>query len=433
MKIAFVSQGNGLIDPPRIYGSISIWTYNVLCELRKTENVIAYESSGGRIRSRIKEYDGVKFIYVPVLFNRVINRLHRKFRRAEKAFAFALKPVNRPIFNSVWNNLGYILWVSLHLRTQHCDVIHLHQFSQYIPIIRMFNRSSKIVLHMHSEWLTQLDKALIRKRIQKADLIIGCSNYIAEKIKHAFPEFKEKIKTVRNGVDHEQFKMTNASDSDRNSHRFQILLVGRVSPEKGIHLAIGAVKKLVKDYPSIHLNIVGGIGSAPREYILDLSNDVRIKRLAQFYGENPSHGSYYFECLKRMVGDEFKSYISFSGSVPHEKVIDFYQKADIFVNSSLSDAAAMPLAEAMASGLPVIATRVGGTVNIVENGISGLLVEPGDEEELSEAIKNLIENPELRRKMGKTGRQRVLEKFLWEKVAAALLNEYRSILCKIPT
>ena len=430
MKIAFVSQGHGLIDPPKIYGSISIWTYRVLCELRKTETLIDYEMSGGRIRSGIKVYDGVKYIYVPTLFNREINYLHRKFRKTVNEFAFARKPANRPIFNSVWNNIGYILWVAINLRTQHCDVIHLQQFSQYVPIIRMFNRSSKIVLHMHSNWLTQLDKELIRKRILKADLIIGCSNYITTQIQHTFPEFKEKIKTVYNGVDHEKFRITNKGSSNRDSHRIQLLFVGRVSPEKGIHLAIGAVKKLIKNYPSIHLNIVGLISSAPREYILDLSDDMQIKRLTQFYGEDPSNGSYYFECLKRMVGEEYKTCISFKGLVPHEKVVDFYQEADILINPSFSESFGMSLVEAMASEKPVVASRIGGMVNIVENGINGLLIEPGDEEGLAEAIKYLIENPELRRKMGRAGRKRVLEKFSWEKVAATLLTEYRSMLGK---
>ncbi len=206
MKIAFISQGFGKIDPPVASGSISIWTYEIINELKKTEQVIAYEMDGGNYCSKIKDHDGVRYIYAPTFLNSFINRWHQKIFKAFKKIAFFHYSIQRPDFSSVYYNLGYIFWVSLHLRKQKCDIIHVHQFSQYVPILRLFNPKSKIVLHMHSEWLTQLDQDLMYKRMVKTDLIVGSSNYISELIEKKFPEFTGKVKTIYNGVHHKEFR-----------------------------------------------------------------------------------------------------------------------------------------------------------------------------------------------------------------------------------
>jgi len=102
----------------------------------------------------------------------------------------------------------------------------------------------------------------------------------------------------------------------------------------------------------------------------------------------------------------------------------FYRNAHILINPSLSESFGMSLVEAMASEIPVVATRVGGMVNVVGNGETGLLVESDDKDDLARAIMRLIEDPALMLRMGKSGRQRVLDKFSWEQVSASLLANY---------
>jgi spore coat protein SA len=424
MKIAFISQGLGRINPPHASGSISIWTYEVLCELKKTEEIIAYEMDGGNLRSSVKEFEGVQYIYAPTLLNRLINRFHQKILDLKKISRYLEISFRSPFFASICHNLGYILWVALHVRKQRCDVIHVHQFSQYVPILRFFNRESRIVLHMNCEWLTQLDEELIRRRIAKADLILGSSDYISEKIQKRFPDFRDKIKTVYNGVHHNRFAAAGKAAKSTKNHP-QLLFVGRVSPEKGIHNLIGAIRILLKTYPSIHLNVVGSIGSAPKKFIVDLSDDSMVKELSKFYSESAVGEDYYYTCLKQMMGDELKPHITFTGSMPQEKLVKYYRDADILVNPSLSESFGMSLAEAMASERPVVATRVGGMVNVVDDGVTGLLVDGGREDQLAEAIRHLIEAPDLMSRMGKAGRQRILNKFSWERVSQSLLERYR--------
>jgi len=428
MKIAFVSQGHGKIDPPVVAGSISVWTFEIINALKESHAIIAYEMDGGSYRGRRKYHENVAYYYAPTLYNRVGNRLYTLGRKALKSFPGYESLPEKPYFLSVFYNLGYILWVAWHLRKQRCDLVHVHQYSQYLPVIRFFNPRLKTVLHMHSEWASQLDRQIIGKRITRADLVIGCSDYISQKIRDVFPASGEKVRTVYNGVHHERFKPAAekpVSDREDGPH---LLFVGRVSPEKGIHVLIRAVRKLARHYPSIRLNIVGAIGSAPREFLVDLSDDLQVRGLAEFYPRVGQNGLFYYNILKSLCADGLESHVDFTGGVPYGQVVEHYRNADILVNPSLSESFGMSLAEAMAAEKPVVATRVGGMVNVVDDERTGILVLPGDENALADAIARLIDSPSLRRRMGKEGRERILRLFSWEQVARNLEEEYRQML-----
>lgn len=87
----------------------------------------------------------------------------------------------------------------------------------------------------------------------------------------------------------------------------------------------------------------------------------------------------------------------------------------------------MPIIEAMAMGVPVVATRCGGIPEIVVDGETGFLVERGDSTALAQAILRLLSDEDLRKSMGKAARKRAVELFAWEKIAANLLNYYKKI------
>jgi glycosyltransferase involved in cell wall biosynthesis len=88
----------------------------------------------------------------------------------------------------------------------------------------------------------------------------------------------------------------------------------------------------------------------------------------------------------------------------------------------------IPLVEAMASGLPVVATRVGGIPEIVEHGVTGLLVPPDDPDALAGAIAELLVDPSRARELGEAGRRRAEERFSWETVAERLRGLYADLL-----
>jgi glycosyltransferase involved in cell wall biosynthesis len=202
-----------------------------------------------------------------------------------------------------------------------------------------------------------------------------------------------------------------------------LLFVGRVSPEKGVHILIEAFAQIADQFPDAELNLAGPVISLPYEYIVGISEEPEVAALARYYEED------YGITLQRMVEENnLTGRVHFLGSMAQTDLVKHYQSADILVNPSYSESFGMSLVEAMASETPVIATRVGGMVNIVDDNETGLLVERDDVEALVGALRCLLENGALRQQMGTTGRQRVIERFSWPQVARSALEKYAAVL-----
>ncbi|MBL7199911.1 MAG: glycosyltransferase [Anaerolineae bacterium] len=103
---------------------------------------------------------------------------------------------------------------------------------------------------------------------------------------------------------------------------------------------------------------------------------------------------------------------------------------DLFVLPSLWEGLPMAVLEAMAAGLPVVATAVGGTPEVVVDGVTGLLVPPGDPDALAEAIFRLLRDPDLRQRMGQAGRERVVERFSAERMVERTEQLYEQLLAE---
>lgn len=134
-----------------------------------------------------------------------------------------------------------------------------------------------------------------------------------------------------------------------------------------------------------------------------------------------------WEKMIESVGISKNSY-TFLGQVNHEKIPSLYRKADIFVLPSFTESCPLTVLEAMASGLPVIASEVGGISEIIENRKDGLLVKPGDTAELTKSIITLLSENELRKNFARSARAKAVEKFSSEKMAEQTLGYYRKVL-----
>ena len=113
------------------------------------------------------------------------------------------------------------------------------------------------------------------------------------------------------------------------------------------------------------------------------------------------------------------------GFVPHDELERLYARAAVVVLPSYREGLPLCVIEAMAHGRPVVASRVGGIPELVEDGVTGFLVEPGDVEGLRSALERLLADSELRRRMGRAGRERIVERCSLESVTAATLDAYR--------
>jgi glycosyltransferase involved in cell wall biosynthesis len=157
--------------------------------------------------------------------------------------------------------------------------------------------------------------------------------------------------------------------------------------------------------------------------LMKLDPDPRNRGLRRYYGES------YLEQLRQSLSAEAADRISFTGAVPHARLPELYRSADAFVLPAVyPEAFSLPILEAMASGLPVVATRLGGPATILEDGATGLLVEPHDPVALANAVVRLAERSGEREALGSSARQRAVDRYSGERVARELLDYYRLAL-----
>lgn len=374
------------------------------------------------LKKETESREGVTYQYIPTVIDRLLLKIIDKIP--------GIFDAKHPIFASNFYYMLYGIAIAKEMRKHNMDIVHIHDFSQYIPIIRAYNHKMKIVLHLHMQWLTQLDHDKIAQRLQHADLVIGVSEFITEKVRRQFPECASKCQTVYNGVDSHFY---NRRDMDSNRERNgikQLLYVGRVSPEKGVHILLKAFEKVVQQFPKVHLNIVGPLTTLAKEHVVTLGDDdPKVADLISFYTADPDTGKQltYFEQLQKLISPELAQHITFIGAIPHEKLNTYYRNADIFINPALREPFGMPIPEAMAGSLPIIGSRVGGIPELILNEKTGFLVESGDATELAGALLRLLNNDHLRTAMGEASYQRAVDLFSWDRIAEKLLLHYENL------
>ena len=417
MKIAFVSQPLDGVLPPN-QNSIGIWIHGVANPLSQTHDVYVY-SRRGRLEPKAAENGKVSYRYLYSLPNRMMFRLNyaiSKFRN-----------VRRPFFSSNLCYIEYGTQAALDLRSQQCDIVNLFNFTQFIPVIRRFNPNIKIVLRMSCEWLTQLDPRMIEKRLAKVDLVIGCSDFITNSIREAFPKYASRCHTIHNGRDVEFFRPLDEQNEEDKNKAKKLLFVGRVSPEKGLHILLKAFQEVVKQYPELKLDIVGSVQQLEHGFLVALSSNDNVTALDKYY-EGTSNTSYFLYLRNLVDSLGMASKVRFIGQLPHAELIHYYREAAIFIFPSVWDEpSGNPPIEAMAVGVPVISTNTGGTSEYVIHGETGLLVEPGNTSALVKAILQLLEHDEMRESMSRAGRKRAVEHFSYQQLVESLLDSYSKL------
>ena len=415
MRIAFAGSADLDLSPVPQF-AIAIITREMARRLALTHDVIVY--GGERYGARGACIDGVR--YRPIIY-------------ASPWYLKALSLFDRASCDS--RLMGYVFQSSLYYprfafrlarsaRRDRIDLLHLHNFFQAIPVIRAMNPNMKIVLHMHAEWLAKIGVRFGRSRLRGVDLILGCSDYLSRQIRAAYPEFADRVETLYNGFDVERFVPSEEHAATTSVRSPRIVFVGRISPEKGLHVAIEAMREVAVRFPSARLEIIGLDAPQARYHLIAL-RDPRVDprgAFEQFYAGG------YFDRLRRQAADQVPGHVDFSiGFLPHEEVCRRCAGASLLVNPSLSETFGMALIEAMAQGLPVVATAVGGVPEIVRDGVTGLLVPPNDPHALAHAIVTVLSDARRAKQMGVAGRASVLERFTWEHV----IERYGQLLARL--
>jgi glycosyltransferase involved in cell wall biosynthesis len=416
LKIAFVLHpGSSVYEWPYVF------TRGIATCLAESCDVIVYRGADGA-RETITKVEGVRYRSISIPANPTPSGLRSMIRWLSKTrlvWRWADK-FNPDATSFLWN-IQYASAVAKDLKAEHCDIVHVHDFSHFAPIIRWHSPRTKVVLHMHTRWLTRMNRSVIR-RLRWVALIIGCSEYVTQAIRAAYPRVAKRCRTVHCGASVFQFS-PGAPTAAPRSGASRLLFVGRISPEKGIHILVEALQQVAKRVPEAQLEIVGPTKQATKQALLWTDEPEKVAPLEPFYD-----GTDYFSRLKEKIASlGLTQRVTFAGSRPNSELGRYYRAADVYVQPSFIDTFGIPLVEAMASGVPVVASRAGGIPEVVEDGVTGLLVEPGNSSALAEAIIRLLLDEELRRSMGNAGRKRAVMYFSFEKAAETLLRHYHEI------
>ncbi len=150
-----------------------------------------------------------------------------------------------------------------------------------------------------------------------------------------------------------------------------------------------------------------------------MADDPRVKRLSPMY--EGSYRSY----LRQRLSPRTAERVQFLPYVSHDDVVHYLQCADVFVQPSVwAEPFPLSVLEALAAGVPVVASRTGGLVECISHGETGLLVEPDDATALADALLQLLEDGDQRRQMGARARQRAVEEFSWGLTVRRLTSLY---------
>lgn len=412
-RIAFVNQPIDRVLPP-LSNSLGLWTYEVARRLAENAEVHVFGPTHS-IHSRRHSQGRIHYHLLSV-------RIGDELRRRTAGLGMLDRP-GKPRFATSLYYLDFAVRVVSALQRIRPDVIHVQNFSQFVPLLRRLNCTSKIVLHMHCEWLSQMDARMIRRNLEPADGIVGCSRFVTEATARAFPHLADRCHTIYNGVDLQVFAPARPAVPDPAGSDLEILYVGRVAPEKGGHDLIRAFGAIAEKYPRARLKLIGGIASGLTEFIAKVcGRDPLEAEIARLYWSG------YREKIQHMIPPNAASRITFVPVTPNSELPGFYRHAGVFVfPSAWNEPFGMPILEAMACEKPVVATRSGGIPEIVEDRTTGLLVERGNPQALAAALAQLLDDPKRRLAMGRAGRQRVVERFSWDHVAANLLAVYRNL------
>jgi len=244
----------------------------------------------------------------------------------------------------------------------------------------------------HHSWTT---RALIRRM----DAVIATSTFSADYL-------TVEATVINHGVDTEVYvpppdRAASFAESGLPG-RFAIGCFGRVRAQKGSDVFVEAMCRLLPQFPDFSAVLVGAVTAEQRPFANELKQ--RIERAG------------------------LSSRIVITGELPVVEVQRWYQRLTIYAFTSRNEGFGLTLIEAMAAGAALVAARTGAAELVVEDGVTGVLVPPGDADALVAALTPLLEDVALASAMGERGRQRVLEQFSLDVEAGRIAEVYRPLL-----
>ncbi|HOB44006.1 MAG TPA: glycosyltransferase family 4 protein [Bacillota bacterium] len=293
------------------------------------------------------------------------------------------------------------------VREKKIDLLHSHYVFPDGFVSRLQSGVPGVATEHTSGFLDRLERGrmlwLYRWVYARMDQIIAPSDELAGAV-GSLGVPRQKITFVSNGVDTDKFSPEVPPRDLRKQYTLApetriVLCPRRLEPKNGVKYLVEAVPAVLRECPDTRFFIVGG--SYPDQLVL-------LQKRARELG--------------------VQNHIIFAGSVPNAEMPSWYTAADVVVLPSLKEATSIAGLEAMACGRPLVGTNVGGIPYLIDDGKTGLLVEPKDPPGLADALVNVLTNDTTRREMGVAARKKAVDLFSWARIAGTVQGIYTRTL-----
>lgn len=294
------------------------------------------------------------------------------------------------------------------LRREKIDILHTHLFDPSVVALQaglLAGTRVRVMTRHYSDYHTRINKKwhvrLDQMCTRLSHAVIAVSQHTADHMTEAEKALRSKIHVVLNGIDFDRVKPSTDGARERIRREFGgddgylLLIVARLHPEKGHRYLFEALPEIQRRVERPVRLLVAGTGTFDAAYKQEV----------------------------RSLGIEDS--VSFLGF--RKDAADLMAAADLLVLPSLAEAFGLVLTEAIYLGTPVVATRVGGIPEIVEDGRDGILVPPADSPALAEAISGLLSDPIRRKQMAGTGRERMISRFRFQDMVASYEAIYEQL------
>ncbi len=268
-----------------------------------------------------------------------------------------------------WMNKTGLIHLHVHFATPAATVAML--LAKTEPI------SFSITVHGPDEFY-DVSAYSLQEKVQSALFVVCISHFAQSQLMKLTPQTDwSKFDIARLGVDCEKFL---PSESQPREGAFRILCVGRLVSTKGQRILLDAVEQLIQEGRLVELC---------------------------FIGDGPDRN-----ILQNVVEQRGRTHqISFAGAVNQDHIQSYYDSTDVFALASFAEGIPVVLMEAMAKQIPCVSTAINGIPELIRDGVDGILVAPSDRDGLTAALRRLMDDPDLRSRLGSAGRQRVLEHY----------------------
>ena len=321
-------------------------------------------------------------------------RISRKNKRRETRDGYEIRRIG---LGAKFDKYIYPLWAPWIARTLNPKIVHAVMESYAgaaLWLYRVFGGWGKTVLTLQSGDLDMPEKqkkiaGRVWKKIHTSPhKVVAISSALAERAKKLGAK---NVSIIPNGVDFEEISKVPAAAMVPR----RIVSVARLSAEKGLDDLISALKDVKSEFPEAQLVLVG-------------------------------EGAERARLEKTVVDFGLYGAVSFLGRRPHNEALAEIKKSEVFVLASLGEGMGIVLAEAQALGVATIATSVGGIPDVIEDGVSGLLVRPKDPAAIAAAVLKIFRDPVLREQLTGSALQSV-KKFDWSAIAEEYDKLYQSL------